>query len=478
MATNNPQHHAGAAGTGGSDAGNGVVGKALELEITTVAHGGIFVARHEGRVVFVADTLPGERVLARVSDAGHAGFWRAETVEVLEASPHRRAHVWAEASVDRDPAERAGGAEFGHIELGRQRELKREVLTDALSRMAGLDRGVLDRDVRVEAVPGDDEANGLGWRTRVSLHVAPDGTIGPFAARSHRVIPVASLPLATPAVQDAAPLEQTFPGAASVDIVAAGDGSTHVLVDSGRSGADRSRQGHRRAGRGEADRRQGGRPGGRRGTGTESTASQEAGQAIRELVAGRKFRLDAAGFWQVHRRAAETLYRAVQDVVPSESFDPRAANLDLYGGVGLLAAALGDRFGSGTRVTSVESSTRTTDFAAENLSDWVGASAVTDRVDRYLQRVIATAGASERSRLRAATIVLDPPRSGAGKGVVAQLLELRPAQLVYVACDPVALARDVAFFAAGGYELRTIRAFDLFPHTHHLEAVALLSPNG
>lgn len=423
----------------GADVGSSV-GSTVELEITNVAHGGIFVARHEGRVIFVSDTIPGERVLARISDDSHAGFWRAETVEVLHGSTHRRAHVWAEASIDRDPVERAGGAEFGHIELAHQRELKRQVLTDALSRMAHL-----DREVSVEAADGDDAVNGLAWRTRVRLHVADDGTLGPYAARSRHVIDVASLPLATAAVQDASPLGQSFAGAESVDVVAAGDGSAHVVV---------TPREERRRGR------------------------VAPAALIRERVADREFRLDAAGFWQVHHRAAETLYRAVQETVDGELFDSRAANLDLYGGVGLLAAALGDRFGSSTRVTSVESSTQATDFAGQNLSDWVGARAVTDRVDRYLQRELHTASAAERSRMRAATVILDPPRSGAGKQVVAQLAELHPAQLVYVACDPVALARDIALFAARGYELRSLRAFDLFPHTHHLEAIALLTPTG
>ena len=196
---------------------------------------------------------------------------------------------------------------------------------------------------------------------------------------------------------------------------------------------------------------------------------------IREVVGEREFQLDAAGFWQVHSSAAETLFRAVQDTIDETLFDPRAANLDLYGGVGLFAASVGDRFGSTVRITSVESDPGATDFAAGNLAEWVEASAETDRVDRFLQRLMREAGAAERIRHQAATVVLDPPRSGAGKAVVDQLGKLAPRQVVYVACDPVALARDVALFAGHGYELRRLRAFDLFPNTHHVEAVALLS---
>ena len=128
------------------------LGRVLELEIEKVAHGGIFVARHDGRVVFVSHVLPGEKVRARVFEDKGGSFARAETVEVLEASPHRVKHVWKPAA---DGA--VGGAEFGHIDLNYQLELKADVLEEALSRMAGITM----RPV-VEQAPGDDLANGLG----------------------------------------------------------------------------------------------------------------------------------------------------------------------------------------------------------------------------------------------------------------------------------------------------------------------------
>jgi tRNA/tmRNA/rRNA uracil-C5-methylase (TrmA/RlmC/RlmD family) len=419
------------------------IGSELELDVTNVAHGGIFVARHEGRVVFVSDTLPGERVRARVTEANHKSFWRADTVEVLTESPERQPHIWGAAALERAPEDRAGGAEFGHIDPAFQRELKRQVLTDAMARMGGV-----QTDVEVEQIPAGpnaspgDASEGTGWRTRIRLHVDEDGSVGPYAARSHRVIPVIDLPLAERGVEAAAPLDEYFPGAASVDVVAPADGRVQVLV------ADRDAAGKRRP---------------------------TPPNVIVERVGDREFRLDAAGFWQIHSRAAETLYNAVQDTIDESLFDPRAANLDLYGGVGLLAAAVGDRFGPTVRITSVESNAQATDFAAENLAEWVGARAETDRVDRFLQRIVRESGAADRARHSAATVVLDPPRSGAGKTVVDQLGALSPAQVVYVACDPVALARDVALFAGHGYELKKLRAFDLFPNTHHVEAIALLS---
>lgn len=400
-------------------------------------------------MVFVSDTMPGEKVRARVTDDGHNSFWRAETLEVLDAAPERREHIWAEAALSRDPAVRAGGAEFGHIELAAQRTLKAAVLADSLQRFAKLGADVTDA-LTVEAIapasdaPAGAEQDGTGWRTRVRLQVDEQGRVGPYAARSHTVVPVASLPLATASVAEHAPLTQRFPGAAYVDVIAPSADATRLVV---------------------VERDAKGRP------------AQPATQTIYEVVNERTFGLSAGGFWQVHANAADTLYRAVQDTIDEADFDPRAANLDLYGGVGLLAAAVGDKFGETVRITTVESDAVATDHAAENLAEWVGAAAITDRVDRYLARVNRDASAAERARLQAATVVLDPPRAGAGRAVIDSLAALRPRQLVYVACDPVALARDIGLLAGHGYELASLRAFDLFPNTHHVEAVARLVPS-
>ncbi len=403
------------------------LGALVELDVTNIAHGGVSVARHEGRVIFVADAIPGERVLARISEDSKKSFWRAETVAVVIASEHRVEHIWSAAALDRDPRDRAGGAEFGHIALAHQRTLKAEVLADALSRFAKL-----SRETTVEPVPGDVERGGLGWRTRVRLQVSESGQPGPFAARSHRVIPVTDLPLATPGLAAIAPLGENFAGMQHVDLVAPSLGAPRLIVGSQR----------------------------------QST--------IREAVGSREFQLADAGFWQVHRAAPEVLTEAVQGAIDADRFDPAAANLDLYGGVGLLAAAMGDRFGTETVMTTVESDPLATGFASSNLADWPKAEAQTGRVDAWLRATARQASSKDREGFARATVILDPPRSGAGREVVQQLADFAPAQIIYVACDPVALARDVGFFAERGYRLADLRAFDLFPHTHHLEAVGTL----
>lgn len=419
-------------------------GDELDLDVTSVAHGGVFVGRVEGRVVFVPDALPGERVRVRLTDVAKKSFWRGEVVEVLDASPHRRPHIWAQADLALPPAERPGGADFGHIDLAHQRALKLEVLKDSLRRFGGVEPGELPGgDVRISAAGADETPDGRGWRTRVSLHVDDDGRVGPFAARSHSVVEVTEHPLATPEIEAVAlSVAGARPG--RIDLVQPSDGRVRVIP----------------------------RPD------AAARAPREARESVIERVGAREFRVDAGGFWQVHRSAAATLDAAVREAVRAGvgEADAEGWHLDLYGGVGLFAAALGDL--GATRLTTVESDARATEHAGHNLAEWVGARAETARVDRFVTRLAEDASARDRARLARGVAVLDPPRSGAGRVVVEAVAALHPAAVVYVACDPVALARDVATFRAAGYDLKAVQAFDLFPNSHHVEAVATLLPGG
>jgi tRNA/tmRNA/rRNA uracil-C5-methylase (TrmA/RlmC/RlmD family) len=181
---------------------------------------------------------------------------------------------------------------------------------------------------------------------------------------------------------------------------------------------------------------------------------------LHEQAAGRDWQVTGSGFWQVHPGAADTLVDAVL-----AGLDPRPGEraLDLYAGVGLFSAALAGRVGATGHVLAVESDDVAVEDAAANLADLPQVSVLDERVDRAL----ADVG-------RADVVVLDPPRTGARRDVVAAVAGASPRAVAYVACDPAALARDVAFFAEHGYRLRSLRAFDLFPMTGHVECVALL----
>lgn len=422
-------------------------GQQIDLEITDVAHGGVFVGRHgepgeRGRVVFVPDTMPGERVRVRLTDTRKSSFWRGEVVEVLDASPHRRPHIWPQAELTALDEDRPGGADFGHIDLAEQRRLKVSVVEDALARIGRLTLPVTMEEAAGVADDGTavpERADGTRWRTRVSLHVDDEGRVGPFGARSHRVVTVTDLPLATEAVAQAADdLTGGRPG--RIDLVQPADGRVRVIA----------------------------RP-------DDARRGQPSPETIVERVAGREFRVDAGGFWQVHRLAAATLTSMVQDAARAVGADADGWHLDLYGGVGLLGAALGDVVGAGARITSVESDPRATEHAGRNLADWVGARAETGRTERWVAQLAANANARDRERLARGTIVLDPPRAGAGQATARTIASLEPASIIYVACDPVALARDLAVFREAGYEAASVRAVDLFPHSHHVEAVVALT---
>lgn len=449
-------------------------GDLIDLDITRVAHGGVFVGRHEGRVVFVPDAIPGERVRVRVTDASKPQFWRAEALEVLDASPHRRPHVWLRADIDVPPEERPGGADFGHIDLEHQRRLKLDVIADALERIGRFDAPEVTIEPALTVVGDDDAtraeetADGTRWRTRVGLHVDAEGRIGPYAARSHRVIEIDDMPLATAEVEAAALAASAEAHAIArgetgrIDLVQPAGGRVRVIVRSDPPREARSARGRRR------------------GATSRAQPPVAASETLVERVGAREFRVDAGGFWQVHRLAAHSLVQTVESMLremrpAGQAIDPDAWHLDLYGGVGLFAAALGDLGGPATRVTSVESDPRATAHATENLAEWAGARAETGRVDRWISRLAADASGSDREGLQRGVVLLDPPRAGAGRSVVESIASLRPETVVYVACDPVALARDLATFRDQGYDTHRVHAVDLFPHSHHVEAVALLT---
>ncbi len=190
---------------------------------------------------------------------------------------------------------------------------------------------------------------------------------------------------------------------------------------------------------------------------------QRRGGVAVQRAAGRDWRLAAHGFWQVHPEAAETFARVVGEWADAS---PGARAWDLYAGVGLFASVLAEQVGPRGRVLAVESGRRAVADGKANLADSRQVSWRCGQVENVL-----------RDRTDSPqVVVLDPPRKGAGRAVVERIAAAGPERVVYVACDPAALARDLATFAELGYRLDRLRAFDAFPMTHHVECVALLVP--
>jgi tRNA/tmRNA/rRNA uracil-C5-methylase (TrmA/RlmC/RlmD family) len=195
----------------------------------------------------------------------------------------------------------------------------------------------------------------------------------------------------------------------------------------------------------------------------DALVEEDVEPRIHDVTAGSAtypFTVAADGFWQVHPEAPRVLVETVLDLLAPV---PGERALDLYAGVGLFARYVGGA--TGARVVAVESDRTACQHARGNLSALKGAVVECEPTDRVL-----TSGFDEPFDL----VVLDPPREGAKRTVVEQVVGRRPRAVAYVACDPAALGRDVAIFAEHGYALTAIRAFDLFPMTSHVECVALL----
>ena len=419
----------------------GNAAEVLDLDVTGVAHGGWCVARDAGgRVVFVRHALPGEQVRARVTDAT-ASFARAEAIEVLRASPDR--------VPPRCPHARpggCGGCDWQHADLAAQRRLKAAVVRDQLNRIAGLDQAVT-----VEPVAGDED--GLGWRTRVRFSVGPGGTAGLLAHRSHKVVKVGDCPIAHPLVRAAEVTGRDWAPARSVEVVVSpAAGERAVIVTTPQRVA-----GPRIAASADTVLRAG------RGGGLTTLTGRGS---LRQRAAGRSWRVSAGAFWQVHPGAADALSAAVLDVLEPR---PGEVALDLFCGAGLFAGALAAAVGPDGMVIAVDADRSAVRDARHNLrrTPWARVHA-TD----------AAAALAGRGWPAPDLAVLDPPRTGVPRPVIDGLLAsgtgLRA--VAYVSCDPATLARDIAVFAGHGWRLAGLRAFDIFPMTHHVECVAALSP--
>lgn len=435
-------------------------GVEVEVRIGPVAHGGHCVARYDGRVIFVRLALPGERAVVRITQAKPGSFCRGEVVRVLQADPDR-----VEAPCSHYGPGGCGGCDFQHVQPDRQRVLKAEVVAEQLQRLAGIERTVV-----VEPLPGGD----VGWRSRVRWALDAQGRIGPRATRSHRVVAINALRpclIADPAITAATDTLDVPPG-----IHPAGPaGPRRRRRDSGRPPRRTPAalpevvlaQAADGAVTASWPRRVGGPPISTE-IGTEISTEISTGIStgiITEHAAGRDFAVAADGFWQPHHAAADVLAGAVAQALAGVELTGRTG-WDLYGGVGLFAQVLAEAVGPGGTVVGVESDERAADLAGRNLADHPGFTGRCGEVEAVLPTLDPAVAA----------IVLDPPRSGAGPRLCATLAGLGPDVIVYVACDPAALARDTAALLAGGYRLDSLRAFDTFPQTHHVECVARFVP--
>lgn len=400
-------------------------GTEIELVAGPPVHGGHCLSRFEGRVVFLRHAVPGERVLAQLTGTRQQRHWRADAIQILQPSPDRVPTPWPEAGPGG-----VGGGELGHIRLSAQRYWKRTVLDDALQRIGKIpDDHPARASLEVLCAPGDEEQAGLGYRSRVQFIADDAGRAGMFQYRSHQVRALAQMPLASPEIDVPTLLRRRWQPGTRIDAIAPSSGRPLILVD--------------------------GKPlWGERKNVRERLELPGRGQW--------HYRVEGAAFWQIHRKAPEVL---VEAVLAAAEVQPGDTVLDLYSGSGLFSLPLADAVGSEGAVHAIESDPGSAKQARRNAHD---------RPQIDLQGTEVLPGLARVGRPD--VVILDPPRTGAGPAVMSRLTTSAPRRIVYVACDPAALARDVRSAREAGYELTAATGYDLFCHTHHLETIAVLEP--
>jgi len=386
-------------------------GDLLQVTIEKVAHGGHFIARHDGAVIFVRHAIPGENCTIQITSTG-SSFNRADVVSVEAASEFR-----VEAPCSFANRNGCGGCDFQHISIEHQRTLKSDVIAEQFSRIAKM-------ELRVEV---EEVGESTHWRTRAIATTDRNGKLGFYKSRSHSIAPVTDCIICVEGMNFNEIASRDLKGDVRVEISASNTDERSIALAPTR--------------------------------GEEKARLTEGPAVLHENVLGRSLEVSQESFWQSHKKAPEVLTQVVLEFAQLKSGEHV---LDLYGGVGLFSAAILEAVGSTGHVDLIEGSKVATADAARNFSAFSNITIATGDVAKLLPRITA-----------ADVVVLDPPRDGAGKEAVAHIARLAPRAIVYVACDPAALARDTAYLADHSYSLVKVRAFDLFPMTHHIECVAL-----
>ena len=381
------------------------IGERYDVDVTAIAHGGHCVARHEGQVIFVRHAIPGERVTVEITDVTRS-FARGNCVAVIEASPHRVAAPCRYAT-----PQGCGGCDFQHIDLAHQRTLKSQIISEQFQRLAKMEIKV---DVE-EVLPT------LHWRNRMEFTISDNSKLGLFASRSSQIVEIDKCLIASEKIDIPTINQRRLPKGKRVDVAITSSGEEEISIE-----------------------------------------GRENFSLISEKVGDVQFSLNPVSFWQSHMAAPELLSTIVREFAETK---PGDHIFDLYGGVGLFAAALLPDVGPGGRITIIESDDNAITDAKRNFASEERVEVVHGRVEKALKKYVV-----------ANLVVLDPPRSGAGAAVIEAVVSLQPRSIIYVACDPASLARDTAYLKERGFALESLRAFDLFPMTAHMECVARFIP--
>ncbi|MBF1671843.1 MAG: class I SAM-dependent RNA methyltransferase [Rothia mucilaginosa] len=511
------------------------VGQTLTVTCEAPAHGGAFVARTEQGVIFVRHGIVGEQAEVRITAVGpKRRFYFADVVSVPVPSLARRPHPWIQADALATEEERAaatgvpellGGMEYGHINLDEQRRYKTDIVRTQINRLGGLPlESPLLTNLMVEELPLRDNNEGLSWRTRVRYTVtkvrahdseeknggkrnpAVTWRVGMHPYRASQPVPVVDFPLAATELRNLELEKLNLRGVREVEATVSSRGRVllQFIVDPRFSIEEVAKDIEQQASDawGLLAKRKislfftpqstsNGKPKRRRPGSSHSPyrrvpeGDQLLGAGLRSVTeevtfGSRRFsyQVSAGGFWQIHRAAPSTMVGTMLTMLRPQEGE---CALDLYAGAGLFTAALADAVGATGTVVSIEGSPVTHKDARSNFAP-DGCSRTENSADTRIEvirgdvarHLVDLKTALEFGEIPAIdAVVLDPSREGANRTTLERLDALDPKRILYVACDPASLGRDTGILRELGWDMVQLRAFDMYPNTHHVESVAL-----
>ena len=511
------------------------VGQTLTVTCEAPAHGGAFVARTEQGVIFVRHGIVGEQAEVRITAIGpKRRFYFADVISVPVPSLARRPHPWIQADALATDEERAaatgvpellGGMEYGHISLAEQRRYKTDIVRTQINRLGGLPlESPLLTNLMVEELPLRDNNEGLSWRTRVRYNVTKVRTepgdqknsgkkspavtwrVGMHPYRASQPVPVVDFPLAALELRNLELEKLNLRGVREVEATVSSRGRVllQFIVDPRFSIEEVAKDIEQQAAdawgllakrkislfftpqstsNGKPKRR---RPGSshapcRRVPEGDQLLGAGLRSVTEEVTFGSRrfsYQVSAGGFWQIHRAAPSTMVGTMLTMLRPQEGE---CTLDLYAGAGLFTAALADAVGASGTVVSIEGSPVThkdarSNFAPDGCSRTENSANTRIEVIRgdVARHLVDLKTALEFGEIPAIdAVVLDPSREGANRTTLERLDALDPKRILYVACDPASLGRDTGILRDLGWDMVQLRAFDMYPNTHHVESVAL-----
>jgi len=404
----------------------------FEIKIDKLVYGGSGLGRHEGKVVFVPFTAPGDRVRVRLAEQKR-NFARASVVELLEPGPGRQDPPCPHFGV-------CGGCQWQHLEYAQQLEFKRRILEDTLHHHLAETKAL---EIRMTASPQP-----LGYRTRARIQVEgadPGARVGFFRLQSHRIEDVKSCPLFHPALNRA--LEQVR------GLHSRGELGGEVRQMDLACDPDEGLWSIAPAAEDKAS------------TGSPESQSRENPETLLPRRVGAfTYHISPSTFFQANYLLLGPMVEKVRELAREAGL---AAALDLFSGAGLFALPLALQFG---QVVAVEASAAASRLCERNVREagLTNVQCICAAVTAWMRAVGSVAAPAFD------LVVLDPPRAGAGNDVMQHLVEWSPETILYVSCDPQTLARDLTCLAPRYYRIDAIEGFDLFPQTFHIETVVRL----